>query len=98
MVGSGSLWTSILKFSKNNLLLLVFSDLKDEPCPSLIQAEPLECLALIQSLDEAAVWYLLTVIDDLIFPKVDGIACPEIDEYNILVYILEKGKDASHNV
>jgi hypothetical protein len=31
-------------------------------------------------------------IDTPKWPKVDGIACPETDEYNVLVIILEKEK------
>lgn len=42
--------------------------------------------------------YSHAVCDTLILPKVDGIACPEVDEYNVHEYIPEKGKDASHNV
>ena len=39
-----------------------------------------------------------TVFDTHKLPIVGGIACPEVDEYNVHVYIPEKGKDAPHNV
>jgi hypothetical protein len=37
----------------------------------------------------------MPVSDISFFPKVDGIACPELDRYNVLITILEKEKGHS---